>query len=351
MKLLIITQRVDIEDDNLGFFHQWIEKLALKVDKICVICLWEGKHNLPDNVSVYSLGKEKGFSRLRRLLRLQILLLANLPESDGIFIHMCPIYAIASFPLAKIFSKKMILWFLHRSVNWKLISAERCVDRILTASEESCRLKNRKKIKIVGHGIDTELFKARNPESIIQNSKFKILSVGRISPIKDQQTLIEAIDILVNQKNIKDIEVKIIGSPLEESETKYFEQLKKMKENRGLNNYIEFLGSVSYAKLPAYYQEADLSVNLSHTGSIDKVVLEAMASGCSVLTCNEAFQNILDLKYLFNKKDPLDLAEKIINLREAKEDKNLRDIVVKNYNLDALTDKIILEFNVLNKRI
>jgi len=56
MKLLIITQKVDINDDNLGFFHRWLEKLASRFEKLSVICLAEGEHHLPSNVAVFSLG-------------------------------------------------------------------------------------------------------------------------------------------------------------------------------------------------------------------------------------------------------------------------------------------------------
>ena len=354
MKLLVITQKVDINDDNLGFFHGWLGKFSTKLEKTYVICLALGDHNLPSNVVVYSLGKEKGFSKLRQLFLLQKFLFEHLSEVDGVFIHMCPIYVVASLPLVKVFKKKMILWFLHKSVNWKLKLAEKCVDKILTASKESCRLKNRKKIEIVGHGIDIKKFQIPWTQkglpgglhSKLQiNSKFQILSVGRISPIKDQETLIEAVDILVNQKNIKDIEVKFLGTPLEKQEKVYFEKLKNLVSKKKLEDYIKFLGSVSNNEMPRCYQNSDLVVNLSHTGSVDKVVLEAMASGCLVLTCNEAFENILDNKYLFKKKDSNNLAEKIINLRGVKKDANLREIVTKNHNLDNLIDKIISNFN------
>lgn len=342
MKLLIITQKIDINDDNLGFFHQWIEKFSERLDKVYVICLWQGKYNLPQNVSVYSLGKEKGISKIGQLIRLQKYLIRFLPEVEGVFVHMCPVYAVASFPLVKIFRKKMILWFLHKSVKWKLKLAEKCVDKILTASEESCRLKNRKKIKIVGHGIDVNQFR---PADFVKSSpKFRILSAGRISPIKDQETLIKAIDILINQRNIKDIELKIIGSPLEAEEKNYFERLKNLVREKKFESYIEFLGGVPNNEMPQHYQNSDLFINLSHTGSIDKTVLEAMACGCLVLTCNEAFQNILKKRYLFKKKDPQDLAKKILSLRSAKKDKNLREIVIRCHNLDNLIDKIISEF-------
>lgn len=352
MKLLIITQKVDINDDNLGFFHGWLEKFSEKLDKLYVICPTQGDYNFPSNVSVYSLGKEKGASKLSQWICLQKNLIQILPKINGVFIHMCSIYAIASFPLVRIFNKKMTLWHVHKSMNWKLKLAERCVDKILTASEESCRLRNREKIEIVGHGVDVEAFKpGRNIsntdwDTTAENRKFKILSAGRIAPVKDQETLIRAVDILVNQKKIKNIKVQILGTPLENHEKEYLKQLRSLIQEKKLEEYIKFSGSIPYNKMPEYYQDSDIVVNLSHTGSIDKVVLEAMASGCLILTCNEAFESMFLNQYLFKKKNPQELAEKIINLRSGKKDKRLREIVVENYNLDVLIKKIIQEFNV-----
>lgn len=348
MKLLIITQKVDVNDDNLGFFHRWLEKLAGKVDGLSVVCLAEGKHQLPQNTTVYSLGKERGYSKIRQLFRLQKFLLKNLPEADGIFIHMCPIYAVASWPLAKIFRKRMILWFLHRNVNWKLKLAEKCVDRILTVSEETCRLKNRKKIELVGHGIDTELF--RPGDNVEAGEGIKILFVGRISPIKNLDTLIEGINILVNLKNIKDIKVKIIGSPLEDYEKEYFEKLKQLIAEKKLTNCIEFLGGKPHREMVKFYQESNLLLNLSPTGGMDKAVLEAMACGIPVLVSNQAFRKIFPKDrqdiLMFKENDAGDLAEKIVNLKGVKKDASLREVVTKYHNLDNLIDKIISEFHV-----
>ncbi|MFQ6049624.1 MAG: glycosyltransferase family 4 protein [Candidatus Paceibacterales bacterium] len=343
MRLLIITQKADIRDSNLGFFHRWLEKFAQKLDKAYVVCLSEGEHLLPHKVKVYSLGKEKGFSKARQFLILQRILLKHLKEIKGVFVHMCPIYAMVSTPLIKLFRKKIILWYAHSSVNPTLKIAEKCVDKILTASPESCRLENRAKIEVIGHGIDIELFKPKNKANEA-NKKFKILSPGRISPIKDQKTLVKAMDILVNKMDIKDIKLQFAGSPIEDYEKEYSGQLKDLVQEKKLGNYIEFLGGILYKDMPQYYQNSDLVLNLSLTGSIDKVVLEAMASGNLVLTCNDSFVNILDNKYLFKKKDPQDLAEKIINLRRAKRDESLREIVIRNHSLDDLIDKVISRF-------
>ena len=95
MKLLIITQKVDINDDNLGFFHDWIKKLASLAD-IDVIANYVGQYNLSENVKIYSLGKEKGAGKIIKFLKYQWLLLKLLPKSAGVFFHMCPEYVIGA---------------------------------------------------------------------------------------------------------------------------------------------------------------------------------------------------------------------------------------------------------------
>ena len=344
MKLLIITQKIDLLDSNLSFFHRWVEKFADNLDKVYVVCLQEGKYNLPENVQVYSLGKEKRCSKIRELWRLQKFIFHNIKEIDGIFIHMCPIYAIAVCPCAKIFRKKIILWYAHGYAGFLLKLAEKCVDEIMSSSVSGCRIKS-EKIKILGQGIDIENFA---PNRRRRNSKnFNILCADRISRIKNQYVLIRAADIFINQKNIKNAQIKFIGAPVNNFDNNYFQELKNSARKKKLENYVEFLNSVSNKEMPKYYQNSDLLVNSSSTGSADKTILEAMSCGCLVLTCNEAFETILDNRYLFSKNNPQDLAEKIVNLinQSKRPDENLRKIVVENHNLDNLIKKIILAFN------
>ena len=343
MKLLIITQKIDLDDSNLSFFHTWVEKFAENLDKVYVVCLSQGRYNLPKNVEVYSLGKEKGYSKIRKFLRLQKFVFRNIRNIDGIFIHMCPIYAIAAYPLAKIFRKKIILWYAHGYVGFLLKLAEKCVDKIVSSSIKGCGIKS-KKIKILGQGIDTENFMPKQND-VSQNKDFQILCADRISRVKNQDVLIEAVDILINQKNIKNIKIKFIGAPANNHDKDYFNKLKKLVEEKQLQSYVEFLGSVSNKEMPRYYQNTHLVVNSSSTGSLDKVVLEAMACGCLVLTCNQAFKDILEDRYLFIANNTQDLRAKIANLMNQESDKNLRKIVVENHNLDNLIKNIILVFN------
>ncbi|MBI2450081.1 MAG: glycosyltransferase family 4 protein [Candidatus Nealsonbacteria bacterium] len=346
MKLLIIVQRVDFNDDNLSFFHRILEKFSEKLEKVFVVGLQVGEHHLPENVEVFSLGKEKGYSKIRQFFRMQKILFKCLPESDGVYCHMGSIFAIAAFPLAKLFGKKLVLWYAHGALPWKLKLAEKLVNVIVTSSSAGCRLKS-KKIEVVGQAIDTEFFKpikeVRPPEEV-KPRVIKILYAARLVPVKDHKTLIEAVNILVNQKNINNLKARILGRPLLKSQEEYLADLKNLVKNYNLESHIEFAGGVSFSEMPEYFNWADLFVNPSSTGSLDKVVLEAMSSGCLVLTCNEAYREILAQKYMFKKGDEKDLAQKMLNLMGAAEDPALREIVVKNHNLNNFIDKIIFEF-------
>ena len=219
-------------------------------------------------------------------------------------------------------------------------------DKILTASKDSFRrpwFKN--KVEVTGHGIDVDKFQSQNSKVKI-NEDFNIISVGRISPTKDYESIIKAIDILGN-KNIK---LKIIGDVILEVQRQYLIELQKMTANLGLNQQVEFVGWVANQEMPPYYQKADLFINMSGTGSVDKVVLEAMACECLVLTSNEAFREILPAGLMVEKNNPPKLAEKIKWLMDLPAEekkavrKRLREIVVNNHNLDKLVLKIINQF-------
>lgn len=353
MRLLIITQKVDINDDNLGFFHQWIEKFANRLDTVYVICLWQGEHNLPKNVVVRSMGKERGVSKIGQFFRLQKHLLKILGQVDGIFVHMCPIYALASSVLAKIFRKEIILWYAHVETNLSWIE-RKIVSKIFTPSQDSFSGSN-KKVVVSGHGIDIDVFKPKEAGELASGpSPAKtILHSGRIAPVKDLETLIGALDILVHQKQRADVKVRIIGSAKDDYEKTYFAKLKNMVQEKRLENNVEFLQGVSNKEMVRFYQQSHICVDMTKEGGAGKSVLEAMACGTPVVLCTETFNDLLgDFKreVIFEEKHPQDFAQKLLNCLNFSEEKRnnysnlLRSIVAEHHNLDALIDKIIISF-------
>ncbi len=353
MKLLILTQKVDINDDVLGFFHNWLREFAKYYKQIIVICLEKGEYDLPKNVKILSLGKEdtnqksKVKTKLLYIFRFYKYIWQERKNYDRVFVHMNPEYIVLGGLFWKLWEKKIGLWYAHGHTPLNLKIAEKITNIIFTSTKSGCRL-NSKKIKVVGQGIDINQFSVNNWQ--LSDDKLRIVTVGRMSPSKDYETLIKAIELLVKD-NIK-IDVKIIGGPIIKRDESYLEEIENLVREKKLNSVINFLGSVPYTQIPKYLSKADLFVNMSHTGSLDKVMLEAMAIGLPVITCNESMFEVLGRyrkEFMFKKRDFKALSMKIKmvidfnNTERSKIRKDMKKIVIKNHNLSGLINKIIKE--------
>ena len=156
----MITQKIDLDDDVLGFTHTWVNKLTEQVAWLHVLALSVGRHELHDNVTLYSMGKEQGADRLRRFVNFNRVIVPLLlrRQVNVVFVHMCPLYAVLASPWTKLRRVPMVLWYTHKSVTGTLKLAHQLVDRVVTASPESFCLPS-DKVVVTGHGIDTEVFK------------------------------------------------------------------------------------------------------------------------------------------------------------------------------------------------
>ena len=343
MNLLIITQKVNKNDSNLGFFHSWILEFSRYCQKLTVICLEKGEYDLLNNVKVLSLGKEHNYSKLKYIVNFYKYIWQERKNYDAVFVHMNVEYIVLGGLLWRMLNKKIGLWYMHKSVTSKLKLAEKLVDIIFTGSKDSFRLKT-KKLEILHHGIDSNLFsfKSRNI-----NNPLKLLTVGRISKSKNIDLMI---DLMVDLKNKIGVEpeLKIIGSPIYDVDKIYLDFLKNKVKKVGLHN-ISFVGVVANTKLPPFYQEADIFLNFSDTGSVDKTVLEAMSCGSLVLVSNEAFKDILEninvLFYIENINQAADSVKQIIDIDSYDLRLSLHKYVEKNHDLSHLVKEIVNKFS------
>jgi len=337
MKLLIITQKVDENDQLLGFFTEWLVRFAKRFEKITIVCLEKGKFSLPKNVRVISLGKDRKAGKLKQLFNFYFLLFALRKEYNAVFAHMNPIWVVLGGLFWRLMRKKIFFWYTSGGVTAKLKLAEKFADTIFTASKESFRLPS-KKVVVTGHGIDTELFQPQEYNRESHSDKLKILSVGRIAPVKNYEVLVNASKILADNGVL--FSVTIIGESVLKRDKDYESKIKNQLKELDLSGYFNFVGKVSQKNLPAYYQFHDLFVHLSKTGSVDKVLLEAMASGVAVLSSNESSRSFLPSELIFKEDDSSELAYKIKKARSNHNTYHLREYVVANHNLDNLIEKI-----------
>ena len=334
MRLLIVTQTVNLRDSDLGFFHRWLEVLARHAD-LCVIANYVGEYKLPPNVSVYSLGKEKGSGRIARFFRYRWLLLKLLWRVDGIFYHMCPEYVLAAGFCPMLFRKRTLLWYVHKSVTQKLRIAEKLVSGIFTASQESFRAPS-KKVQVVGHGIDTEHFV---PDSTRVFSGIQALAMGRITSIKDTETLIRGMGILKKQ-GVRAV-LDVVGEPRTREDAEYLQKLRNLVKELGIDAEVRFLGTRAYEDVPEVYRSHNMVLHASRTGSLDKVVLEALACGVPVFTSSEAYGNLGVIRFPEGNFEVL--AEKLVQYAQQPmyAPEVLRAPVARDYSLERLIQRIV----------
>ncbi len=342
MKLLVITQAVDRNDDVLGYFHTWLGELAKHCGQLTVICLRQGEYSLPDNVTILSLGKESGPSRLKYLGRLAKYLWRHHRDYDRVFVHMNPIYIVLAGWWWRLTGKSIALWYTHRQVDFKLRVSALLANIIFTAAPESFRLKN-SKVNVVGHGIDVNAFAC---EAHQNNQLFTILHIGRLTPIKNCDILIEAAGQLRAQLT-RPFKVIFIGSAVTATDHDYELKLKEQVKNSGLEEVVAFAGSVPNRLMRDYYCQADLTVNLTPTGGIDKAVLESMAAGVPVLTSNQAFRDYFGhhaSALLFAERNSGELSQKMKRLIECDLDTvgaYLQQVARERADVGVLIKKII----------
>lgn len=342
MKLLFITQKIDANDDLLGVYHEWVGRLAPQFEKIHAVALMAGEYNLPKNVVVHSLGKEVNRSRIQYIARFFKYIWQFRNEYDAVFVHMNTEYVLLGWWLWKLLGKRVVLWFAHYRPDWKLRFSAGVVDMIVTSVPEACNIPS-KKVRAIGQAIDTDIFYNRGD---VQKPR-SLLFLGRIAPVKKLEFLVDAFAEI--KKSFSDAALFIVGEP-GEKDGLYGESIKKRVDELNCAEDIIFRGKVSNTETPAIYNQYEIFINLTPTGSFDKTILEAMACETVVVVSNRAYEHILpdDLQKLliFRENDSHDLAQKLKNvLALSPEEKKrigarLRECVVRGHSMNHLISKL-----------
>ena len=157
MKILIITELVDKNHDIFGFFHGRMLDFARECQKLTIICLELREHNLPAEVKILSLGKEKNRSRIAYTWKLLKYSWQERANYDRVFVHITPHYVVLAGWLWRLLGKEVVLWYSHTFVDSWLWLAEKFANQILTTSENKFRIKS-KKVKIIEGKTDLESF-------------------------------------------------------------------------------------------------------------------------------------------------------------------------------------------------
>jgi glycosyltransferase involved in cell wall biosynthesis len=323
------------------------------VEFVHAITMRAGRVEVPENVRVYSVGKEKGYSEPRRAVEFYRHLFRVLREDriDACFSHMIPTFTVLAAPVLKAKGIPIVTWYAHRQVTPILKLAHHLSDKMVSINESSYRYRHGKFVAL-GHGIDTDLF---SPDDTQPDNPPLLLSVGRLSPIKDPLTLIEAVRVL--QQQGYEIRCALVGEAPERDRA-YAEKVRQRVSELGLEGVVQFVGAVPNQQVVQWYRRCFAHINLCPTGALDKAALEAMACSKPSLVANEGFQETLGrwaTDLLFSHGDSQDLALKLRHLLEMDEEQRrmmseeLRQSVVERHSLERLVERLVTLFEELRR--
>lgn len=351
MRLLWFNLATDADHPILGFTTSWIRAVAKRVELLHVVTMRAGRVEMPDNVYVYSIGKEKGYSEVRRTVEFYRYLFRILHREpvDVCFSHMIPIFTILAAPLLKLRNVPIVTWYAHPSLTWITKLSHHLSDRMVTSLPTAYPYRH-DKLNVLGQGIDTELF---TPDGSVGPDEVPIiLCLGRLSPVKDHPTLLKAVALL-RQRWKEPFQVVILGGPATPSDNEYVRCLHDDVKELALEEIVRFELALPLKQLPSWFQRCTVHVNLTPTGFGDKVAWEAMSCGRPSLVANRGFIPTLGVhadRLLFSHGDSADLASRlywILSLDErerASIGAYLREQVVRNHSLERLVQNLIATF-------
>jgi len=237
-------------------------------------------------------------------------------------------------------------------VNSSLQSAK-CIHALCQSELESIRkygLTN--PVAIIPNGIEIPINKIkRDPPWMIYPNKKILLYIGRIHPKKGLKDLIEALNIISENRPevLVNWNVKIVGW----SQLNHEIELKKLVQKYNLGKTIEFPGPLFCDQKEAALQNSDAFILPSYSEGLPMSILEAWAYGVPVLQtihCNipEGFENNAAIKI---DNNPNKLASQLIDFMSLSESeinkigKNGYKLVNDKYTWMHVTNQMLQLYN------
>ena len=378
MKILIT---VGIYPPDIGGPASFVPKIANLLSQnnyeVTVICLSDS--NLQDNETYKVKRVLRNQNLLIRWLKTIILFVFNGRNAECIFVNGLPMESY----IANIFLRKKIVrkivgdWAWERGRNKGLIEDSfdefqlnshnlhleiAKFSRGWTATKADIVITPSRHLSNVvkNWGVKADRLKVIYNGTRITNNEFnklnsniiKLITVGRLAPWKNVDSIIEAVHLLKNQ-DLK-INLIIVGSGPEDL------NLKKQVNNLNLTNEVIFTGQKKYSDLKEYYKSADIYIQASGYEGLPHVLLEAINFDLAIISTpiggtNEILQDgkngfILDLEKGIkpNSKNEKNIILEAVNNKKLTEEKRVNAKKLLNSKFDE--SKNLYEYlEILNK--
>lgn len=179
---------------------------------------------------------------------------------------------------------KTLAWIEKKRTNYALTH----MDTIVVLDERNKEIVSRhfgKSAVIVRSGLSIPSDLKQMPVKK-KHKRIQLLTTNIFFRHRRYEDLIEAANILINKRKVKNVEFHIVGDPA--PDMGYFEMIEGMVKRYELTSYIKFLGKVDEATLEREYRAADVFVFPNHNQTWGLSVFEACLRGCAVLVSRTA---------------------------------------------------------------
>lgn len=297
--------------------------------------------NLDKKCNVFYCSRKVGSKNPLPFFKLNYWLFKTKP--DIIHVHGGGLGKVSLYPAPKVFT-------IHNAHSESTeYSIYKALYSISSAVQEYTRSQGYKSV-IVENGIRVKDIRVKVVDST--NENMQIVQIGRLyHPHKGQHILIEAMNIIVNEKKESKISVDFIG------DGPSYEYLTKLVRKYHLESYVHFLGGQTRTFIYNNLCNYDLLIQPSISEGFGLTVAEAMVADVPVLVSNvpgtmEVIGQGAYGKY-FETENPTSLAACILkmqtdksylsNLREA------RDFAISNFDISHTAITYLNEYKrILN---
>jgi glycosyltransferase involved in cell wall biosynthesis len=246
---------------------------------------------------------------------------------------MCPIYAVLAAPLVRPLRIPLVLWFTHWKASRLLRAAERVSSAVVSVDRRSFPFES-EKVRAIGHGIDVSEFTCT--PAAADDGALRLLALGRYSPAKGLEVVLRALAAAGD-----DVRLDVHGPALSEQEREHLGELERIVTELDLASRVRLGEAVPRSQIPALLAGHDALVNNMRAGAPDKVVYEAAAACVPVVASNPVFDSLLEPAQLFDREDPMELAQRIKTLAALSQPERaalgheLRRRVVANHSVES----------------
>ncbi|MBO0683861.1 MAG: glycosyltransferase [Candidatus Dormibacteraeota bacterium] len=174
----------------------------------------------------------------------------------------------------------------------------RCADQLVVSTEaEAAELRRaykvpRDRIFVVTPGCDPQTFKPMDQDLarglVGQEGRRPFLFVGRLERLKGVEVILRALALVTQAGRHPEARLLVLGEDSRTGGESEKRRLMRLACDLGLEDKVEFPGSVPQSKLPAYYAAAEACLMPSYSESFGLVGLEAQACGTPVVVSREA---------------------------------------------------------------